>query len=150
MYLEIEKVTTLPFERRKSFLKDYLEKVNVEYLELEQSHKFEFEFKYPIINDTMSQEGVDSSGRRVYRIEGGTNRTSMKIGFENTYKPKQSSDKRERLNRRISELRVEDSLSLSEVSSVLNKDGFRTSTNKEWNKSNLSIYIKRMRFDLGK
>ena len=99
----------------------------------------------------MSQECVDSSERRVYRIEGGTNRTSMKIGFKNIYKPKQSSDIREkRLNKRISELRVEDSFTLSKVSSVLNKEGFRTSTNKEWNKSNLSIYIKRMGFDLGK
>ncbi|MBM3454653.1 MAG: recombinase family protein [Bacteroidetes bacterium] len=150
MYLEIDKVTTLPLEKRKNFLKEYLERVYVEYLESEQSHKFEFEFKYPIINDTMSQEGVDSSGRRVYRIEGGTSRTSMKIGFENTYKPKQSSDLRERLNKRISELRVEHSFSLSKVSTVLNNEGFRTSTKKEWNKSNLSIYIKRMGFDLGK
>ncbi len=74
----------------------------------------------------------------------------MKIGFENTYKPKQSSDLRERLNKRISELRVEHSFSLSKVSTVLNNEGFRTSTKKEWNKSNLSIYIKRMGFDLGK
>lgn len=150
MYLEINGITNLSLEKRKDFLKEYIQRVNVEYLENEQSHKFEFEFKYPIINDTMSQEGVDSSGRKVYRIEGGTNRTSMKIGFDNSYKPKQSLDIREKLNKRISELRVEDSFSLSLVSSVLNSEGFRTPTNKEWNKSNLSIYIKRMGFDLGK
>ncbi len=150
MYLEIDGITTQSLEKQKGFLNRYLQRVNVEYLIKEQSHKLEFEFKFPIIDDSITKEGIDPSGKRVYRIEEGTNKTSMKIGFEKSYKPKQTLDFRNKLNNRISELRVRDSLSLNEVSVILNKEGYRTSTKKDWNKSNLSIYIKRMGFELGK
>ena len=54
------------------------------------------------------------------------------------------------LNKVISKLRVENSLSLNEISKRLNEKGYRTLTNKMWNKSSLSLYIKRMKVEVGK
>ena len=37
-----------------------------------------------------------------------------------------------------------------QISGLLNDRGFRTPTNKEWNKSLLSLHIKKMNVDVGK
>ena len=66
------------------------------------------------------------------------------------YKSKVGEEEKEELDRLISKLKVENSLSLNEISKELNDRGYRTPTNKIWNKSNLSIYIKRMKVDVGK
>ena len=68
----------------------------------------------------------------------------------NNHKSKLSEGEKDELNRVISKFRVEDSLSLNEISKRLNNKGYRTLTNKLWNKSNLSLYIKRMKVDVGK
>ena len=68
----------------------------------------------------------------------------------NNHKSKLSETEKDELNRVISKFRVEDSLSLNEISKRLNDKGYRTLTNKLWNKSTLSLYIKRMKVDVGK
>ena len=68
----------------------------------------------------------------------------------NNHKSKLSESEKDELNRVISKFRVEDSLSLNEISKRLNDKGYRTLTNKLWNKSTLSLYIKRMKVDVGK
>jgi hypothetical protein len=150
MYIDIDGISSSKLENKRDFLNKYINRIYVEYLVTEQSHRFEFEFKYPIIDDLMTQKGVDYSGRRVYNIEGGTNTTSMEVEFKNSYKIKKNIDVTEKLNKRISDLRIEKSYSLNKVCSILNEEEFRTITNKKWNKSNLSIYIRRNGLDLGK
>lgn len=150
MFVEVEGIKNLPLEKKREFLKEYLNKITVKYLVKEQSHKLEFEFRYPIVNDTITQSGIDDSGRRVYRIEDGTKKTNIIIESGKTYKTKRHTKEKEVLDERISVLRFGNSYSLSKVSSILNDEGLRTPTNKEWNKSNLSIYIKRMKYFEGK
>ncbi len=150
MYIDIDGISSSKLENKRDFLNKYINRIYVEYLVTEQSHRFEFEFKYPIIDDLMTQKGVDYSGRRVYNIEGGTNTTSMEVEFKKTYKIKKNIDVTEKLNKRISDLRIEKSYSLNKVCSILNEEEFRTITNKKWNKSNLSVYIRRNGLDLGK
>lgn len=150
MFLQIESVNSFSLEKKREFIKEYLNRINVEYLVKEQSHKFEFDFKYPIVNDSITSLDTKQSGKKVYRIEDGISKYSVRIQFDNSYKPKKSEGERNNLNQRISELRVDESNSLSKVSSILNKEGYRTPTNREWNKSNLSIFIKRMMLITGK
>ena len=109
-----------------------------------------FEFKYPIVEDKLIINGNKKDGTRDYKIEGGNKISTQLIPIKSNYQSKLSLDKKEELNKMITFLRVEQSLSLNKVSLELNNKGYRTSTNKEWNKSNLSLYIKRLSFDEGK
>ena len=150
MFLEVESVKGYSLENQQKFLNQYLEKVNVEYLETVKSHKLEFEFKYPIVYDKLSQFGVDKDGKRTYQVEDGSKTSTFVVPVLNSYKSKVGNEEKEELDRLISKLKVEDSLSLNEICKELNDRGYRTPTNKIWNKSNLSIYIKRMNVDVGK
>ena len=150
MFLEVESVKGYSLENQQKFLNQYLEKVNVEYLETVKSHKLEFEFKYPIVDDKLSQFGVDKDGKRTYQVEDGWKTSTFVVPVLNSYKSKVGNEEKEELDRLISKLKVEDSLSLNEICKELNDRGYRTPTNKIWNKSNLSIYIKRMKVDVGK
>jgi hypothetical protein len=127
-----------------------LKKIDLEYIIKEKSHKMNFEFKYTIVDDKLSQFGKDKDGKRTYRIEDGMKSSSHKLQLKNTYKSKVDSEDKEILNKLISHLRVGKSLSLNEICKELNRKGFRTPTNKEWNKSILSLYIKNLKVDVGK
>ena len=150
MYLEINSVQDYSLEMKKKFLGEYINQIQVEYLSKSQSHKFYFEFKYPIVEDEIILQGLKEDGTKKYKIGEGFKTSSYNLPIQYNYKSKLSEDKREELNKVISEFRVEQSLSLNETSSKLNDRGYRTLTNKKWNKSNLSIYIKRMKVDVGK
>ena len=150
MYLEIDSVHGYTMEKKKQFLNQYLHRIDVKYLSKEKSHKLDFEFKYPIVEDELTQKGLDNKGKRIYKIEDGKKTSSVKININSSYKPKKSKEDRDKLNKLISELRVEKSLTLNEISNQLNNKGYKTPTNKDWNKSNLSLYIKRMKVDVGK
>jgi len=150
MFLEIESVQNYTLQKKRDFLKEYIRKIDVEYLNDEKSHKLTFEFKYPIVDDILTQYGIDKDGKRTYQIKGGLKKSTFKLHLKNTYNSKLNDEDNNKLNKMISELRVEKSLSLNEVSRLLNKEGYRTPTNKEWNKSSLSLYIKRMKVDVGK
>lgn len=76
--------------------------------------------------------------------------SSLTLQIPHNHKSKLSESEKDELNRVISKFRVEDSLSLNEISKRLNDKGYRTLTNKLWNKSTLSLYIKRMKVDVGK
>lgn len=150
MFLEIESVRDYTLEKKQQFLNEYLNKIDVEYLTDEQSHRLDFEFKYPIVDDKLNQFGFDEKGNRTYKIEDGLKTSTFKVQLKKTYKSKIKEDKRSELNKLISELKVGKSLSLNQISKELNDRGYTTPTNKVWNKSNLSIYIKRMKVDVGK
>ena len=101
-------------------------------------------------------QGFNEIHRRIsikphdYQIEDGMKSSSYKFQLKNTYKSKVDLEDKEKLNKLITHLRVEKSLSLNEVCKELNKKKFRTPTNKEWNKSLLSLHIKNMKVDVGK
>lgn len=148
MYLEIDTVENMKLEKQQSFLREYIEKILVEYVPKTQSHQFIFEFKYPIVEDEIIIEGL-KDGKRVYQIKEGSKTSTIKLPLQNNINRLSKGD-REKLDRMIVKLRVEQSLSLSKVSEELNSKGFRTVTNKNWDKSKLSSYIKHMKVDVGK
>jgi disulfide oxidoreductase YuzD len=148
MYLEIDTVENMSLEKQQIFLKQYIDKILVDYNSKTQSHQFIFEFKYPIVEDEVIIEGR-KNGKRVYQIKEGTKTSSFKLPIQNNTNRLSKND-RTKLDKMITKLRVENSLSLSKVSEELNKKGFRTVTNKNWDKSKLSSYIKHMKVDVGK
>ncbi len=148
MYLEIDTVENMSLEKQQIFLKQYIDKILVDYNSKTQSHQFIFEFKYPIVEDEVIIEGR-KNGKRVYQIKEGTKTSSFKLPIQNNTNRLPKND-RIKLDKMIIKLRVENSLSLSKVSEELNKKGFRTVTNKNWDKSKLSSYIKYMKVDVGK
>lgn len=150
MFQEIEDVRTFSLEKKREFLREYISKINVEYLEREKSHKLYFQFRFPIVDDSITYLGNDKTGKKIYRVEDGKSKYSIKIQLSNSYRIKQPEELRNKLHERIMELRDVESLSLNEVSSTLNNEGYKTPTNKLWNKSSLSLFIKRNNLGLGK
>ncbi len=148
MYLEIDSVENLTLEKQKTFINEYIERIDVEYLPKLQSHKFYFEFKYPIIEDEIIIDGV-INGKRNYKIKDGSTKSSVSL----PYQLSRNLIKKERKNeliKIITELRIEQSLSLSETCEELNKNQILTPTNKLWDKPKLSSFIKNMKVDVGK
>jgi site-specific DNA recombinase len=148
MYLEIDTVESMKLEKQQTFLKEYIEKILVEYVSKSESHQFTFEFKYPIVEDEIMIEGL-KDGKRVYQIKEGSKTSTIKLPINDNINRLTKND-RVKLDRMITKLRVEQSLSLSKVSDLLNKNGFRTVTNKNWDKTKLSSYIKHMKVEVGK
>lgn len=149
MYLEIDSVEDMNLDKKKSFIQEYISKINVEYIPKSKSHKFDFEFKYPIIEDEITNVRV-KDGRKEYQIKEGRFNTTLDLPFQNSNKTKLTDDEKKRLNLLISEMRVEKSLSLNQICGELNSIGLRTPTNKLWDKPKLSSYIKNMKVDVGK
>lgn len=114
-----------------------------------KSHKFDFEFFYPIVEDNIKISGKDKSGRRKYEILDDSTKSILVHKLSNS-KNKLPKEEKDRLDRVIPELRVEKSLSLKKVCIELNELGFTTPTGKKWDKSKLSSYIKHMKIDVGK
>lgn len=150
MYSEIEGVQNFSLEEKQNFLKEYVNRIDVEYSPNIQSHKFHFEFVYPIVQDDIQNKGETNDGKRVYEIVDGSKTSTLIFKPNEGYKKKISIDKERELHKLIGELRLNQYLSLNEVSKELNKRGYRTVTNRNWNKSNLSLYIKRMGIERGK
>lgn len=149
MYLEVDSLETLPLEKQKVFVSNYLKKVDVEYLKEIQSHKFHFEFLYPIVEDEIKISGKDKSGRRKYEILDGSTK-SILVHKVSTSKNKIPQSEKDIIDRTIVKLRVEKSLSLKQTCIELNELGYRTPTKKQWDKPKLSSYIKHMKLDVGK
>ena len=150
MYLEIEGVQDYSLEEKQKFLKEYLNRIDVEYKPEIQSHQFHFEFVYPIVQDDILKKGKTTDGKRDYEVVDGSKTSTYTFKLGKDYKKKISIDKERELQELINELRFNQSLSLNEVSKELNQKGYRTVTNKFWNKSNLSLHIKRMGVGVGK
>jgi|TARA_B110000967_G_scaffold194120_1_gene222334 site-specific DNA recombinase len=151
MYLEIDSVEKLSLEKQRTFLDQYIEKVEVEYLKDIQSHQFDLEFKYPIVEDEIILKGLKKDGKRNYQIKKGSRKTSVTIPYTETRgKTKISKEEKQELDRMISDLRIGKSLSLNEVCNELNKLEITTPTKKVWDKPKLSSYIKHMKMDVGK
>lgn len=157
MYLEIDSVEKMSLEKKREFLREYIRKIYVEYIPKTQSHKFDFEFKYPLIEDEFVYE-KDSDGNykteelkfKMYKIKEGKFNTSFDLPHRKTISTRLSGDERDKLNSLISELRVEKSLTLNQICEELNSKGYRTPTNKIWDKPKLSSYIKSIKVDVGK
>ena len=92
-------------ENQQKFLKQYLERVNVEYLETVKSHKLEFEFKYPIVDDKLSQFGVDKEGKRTYQVEDGSKTSTFIVPVQIPINLKLVMEEKEELDRLISKLK---------------------------------------------
>lgn len=151
MYLEIDSVEKLSLEKQRIFLEQYIEKVDVEYLKDSQSHQFDLEFKYPIVEDEIILKGLKKDGKRNYQIKKGSKETSVTLPYEDQRgKTKVSKEEKSEIDKLISDLRIEKSLSLNGVCIELNGLGFTTPTGKHWDKSKLSSYIKHMKVDVGK
>lgn len=149
MYLQIDSLENLPLKKQREFVSNYIKRIDVEYLPKIKSHRFHFKFIYPIVEDEIRIEGKDKSGRRMYEVLDGST-TSTFTHKHSSQRRRISDEVKDRLDRKISELRVEKSLSLSDICKELNVLGLKTPTNKKWDKPKLSSYIKYKKIDVGK
>ena len=149
MYLEVDSLENLPLNKQREFVSKYVKKIEVEYKPKTQSHKFNFKFLYPIVEDGIKLKGKNNRGRKEYEILDGSSSSSIEIKFSNK-RIRLSEDEKNDLHKRISELRVGKSLSLNKVCKILNDEGYLTPTKKKWDKPKLSSYTKNMKLDVGK
>lgn len=149
MFNELDKVNSYPLKKKKTFLKEYIKRIDVEYEPKIQSHKIDIEFKYPIIGDKMKFIGKKSDGRNDYIVSEGQTTMNLIVPTSKQRKRMDDSD-REKLNRKILELKLGEELSLNEICKELNRLKILTPTNKEWDKPKLSSYYKTLKSDVGK
>lgn len=144
MYLEIDSLENLPLDKQRIFVSQHLKKVKVEYLSDVKSHKFDFEFLYPIVEDEVKLDGVDKKGRRKYEVLDGSTKTTLIHKVTQLRKRNNVST----LKKEITKMRVVEELSLSQICEKLNKKGILTPTKKRWDKPKLSSYIKNLKLEI--
>ena len=59
MYLEVDTLEELPLKKQREFVSNYIKKIDVEYIPKIKSHRFNFKFIYPIVEDDIRIEGKD-------------------------------------------------------------------------------------------
>ena len=140
MYLSIDKIDNNTLEEKRIFASTHLKHIKVEYDKKTLSHKFNYEFIYPIIDDDYVK--LPKSGKfPEYKVISGKAKTTS----SNPYHKKRERTprlKQEELIKAITKLRGEDKLSLRETSEKLNSKNLLTPTNLNWNKTRLSTYIR--------
>ena len=148
MYFEIDSLERLPLEQQKIFIKKYVKKISVEYHPSKHSHRFNFNFLYPIIEDKFDIIGKNKLGRREYKIRDGKSTSSVVLPLP-VDRTRKKDETIEELNKIITQSRV-DGLSLNEISSKLNSLDLKTTRGNDWNKSRVQSYIRHMKIDVGK
>ena len=145
---EIDSLERLPLEQQKIFIKKYVKKISVEYHPSKHSHRFNFNFLYPIIEDKFDIIGKNKLGRREYKIRDGKSTSSVVLPLP-VDRTRNKDETIEELNKIITQSRV-DGLSLNEISSKLNSLDLKTTRGNDWNKSRVQSYIRHMKIDVGK
>ncbi|WP_036380422.1 recombinase family protein [Muricauda sp. MAR_2010_75] len=148
MYEILDDVPNFDNSKKRTFLKDYVESIKVNYNPNIQSHELDISFLKPIIGDTIIyKEGKDEKGFKRYDIEEGENNLEVIIPTS-TKRNRISKKDREKLNNHIYELKIKNGLSHSEVCEELNNLGLRTPTNKIWDKPKFSSYYNYIKKEL--
>ena len=150
MYKELDKVENYTIDKKRKFLNEYIERIDVDYISKKQSHQIEIEFKLPLIDDSMNFTGTKDDGRKDYEIKDGKTTINLIIPNTKDRKTKMSDSERGKLNKMIIELKVGKSLSLNQICNELNQKKLLTPTNKKWDKSKLSSYYNQLKIDVGK
>jgi site-specific DNA recombinase len=142
---EIEQFRKYGLKQKRDFLKKLINRIFVEYVPQNKSHKITIEFNSPIVGDELMVTGIKNVGTKTnenyqfsYKIVGGTNilETEMKYVSPHTKKKQQYRDK---VMIRVGELKKE-GLSLPQISDKLNEERIYSPTGSKWYKSSLSSF----------
>jgi len=136
----IDETDKLSFEKKRLFLKDTINKIEIQYNVKNQSHILDINFKLPIVGDSLNYTGkVDEKGFKEYIIENGESKFHTEIGI-NTSKSTLLDPKRMKVLERIMYLKEKEGLSLSEISEKLNVEKLSPPQGGKWYKSKLSSF----------
>jgi hypothetical protein len=136
----IDEKELLSLDKKRIFLQETINKIEIEYNKKNQSHILDINFKLPIIGDSLNYTGkVDKNGFKEYRILEGSSKYNTEIGINNT-KSTTSNPKRIKILDRISQLKEKEGLSLNEISEILNKEKLYPLNGGKWYKSKLSSF----------
>ena len=131
---------SLTLEKKRLFLKEIINTIEIQYNVKNQSHVVDINFKLPIVGDSLSYIGkVDKKGFKEYRIESGESKFHTEIGI-NTSKSTLLDPKRIKVLERIIYLKEKEGLSLNEISEILNDEKLLPPKGGKWYKSKLSSY----------
>lgn len=136
----IDEKELLSLDKKRDFLKETINKIEIEYNKKNQSHILDINFKLPIIGDSLKYTGkVDKNGFKEYKILDGVSKYNTEIGINNT-KSTTSNPKRIKILNRILQLKEKEGLSLNEISEILNKEKLYPLNGGKWYKSKLSSF----------
>jgi DNA-binding transcriptional MerR regulator len=136
----IDEKDKISFEKKRIFLKDTINKIEIQYNNTNQSHVLDIDFKLPIVGDRLNYTGrVDEKGFKEYTIENGKSKFHTEIGVI-TSKTTLLDPKRMKVLERIVHLKEKEGLSLSEISEILNNEKLLPPQGGKWYKSKLSSF----------
>ena len=131
---------SLTLEKKRLFLKEIINTIEIQYNVKNQSHVIDINFKLPIVGDSLSYIGkVDKKGFKEYRIESGESKFHTEIRI-NSSKSTLLDPKRIKVLERVIYLKEKEGLSLSEISEKLNDEKLLPLKGGKWYKSKLSSF----------
>jgi DNA invertase Pin-like site-specific DNA recombinase len=140
MNSELEKVQNYSLEKKREFLKHILKEIQVQYIDSDQSHRIKIQFLLPLVGDSILY-GIekDEWGFKTYEINEGSTVFETEL---NSFVPNTSKDQsyKEKLLKRIFELKENKGLSLEQISNTLNSEGLKPLNKGKWYKSRLSSF----------
>ncbi|MGM1056307.1 MAG: recombinase family protein [Bacteroidota bacterium] len=147
---ELEKVQNYSLEKKREFLKDVLNEIQIHYIESTQSHRIKIEFLLPLVGDSILY-GVekDNWGFKTYELNDGSKGYETELDSFVPNISKNQTYKNKLLNR-IFELKEKQGLSLDKISEILNSEGLKPLNKGEWYKSRLSSFYSYNRMYLPK
>jgi DNA invertase Pin-like site-specific DNA recombinase/DNA-binding transcriptional MerR regulator len=137
---QIDEKELLSLEKKREFLNETINKIEIEYNKKNQSHILDINFKLPIVGDSLKFTGKeDKNGFKEYNILDGVSKYNTEIGVNNT-KSTSSNPKRIKIMNRIIQLKENEGLSLNEISEILNNEKLYPLNGGKWYKSKLSSF----------
>lgn len=147
---ELEKVKNYSLEQKREFLKDILKEIQVKYIESTQSHNIQIQFLLPLVGDSLLYgTEKDRRGFKTYEIMDGLTIYETEL---DSFVPNISKHQsyKEKLLKRIFELKENQGLSLEKISETLNSEGLKPLNKGKWYKSKLSSFYNYNRSNLPK
>jgi hypothetical protein len=139
LYLSIDKIDDSTLEEKRIFASTHLKHIKVEFDKKTFSHKFNYEFVYPIIDDDYVK--LPKSGKfPEYKVISGVAKTTSSNPLAKKRK-RVPKIEQEELVKAILKLRSEEKLSIRDTATKLNSYKMKTPSGLEWTKNRLTGYI---------
>jgi hypothetical protein len=140
---EIEEVRNYDTDKKREFLHQFIESINVKYLDSKQSHQLDFKFKIPIVGDTIQYTGVtDKRGNKSYDLIEGSENLNFEVPINRKHKNLRKSKEREEIIKSIVSCIEEKGMSLQQTCDFLNENRLIPINGGRWYKSKLSSFYR--------
>ena len=135
MSMDVSSVKNKSKRLQKEWVKKFIKRIYVEYIDEIKSHKLDVEFHVGLVNDNIKKIGNDNKGLPLYKLTEGDNKMELRLEW---VKRTEGVDK-EHLNKIIGIIKSQLSVGLTnnQICDYLNTNNIKTIRGKTWKKDTL-------------